>query len=95
MKTGTIGERLRSVRKLGGVSARQLAELAGLESPAHVGLIEHGDRPDPRSSTVEKLARTLGVTSDWLIAGIGKMPSGARVLAAVEKARARQQQAAR
>lgn len=82
----TIGARLRYARDAAGCSAAALASLAGL-SPAHVGMIERGDRFRLAYPTISRLARALGVSAEWLGEGIGPTPDPAAVRAAVEAAR--------
>lgn len=82
----TIGARLRYARDAADCSATALAALAGL-SPAHVGMIERGDRFRLAYPTVSRLARVLGVSTDWLADGIGPTPDPAAVRASVEAAR--------
>lgn len=86
MELTTLADRLVHARRLVGLNPRALSVLAGLD-PTHVRLIEDGERPDPRSSTISKLAGTLGVTTDWLLDGRGELPSEDEMLAAVERAR--------
>lgn len=83
-----LAGRLRHARMLSGLSARELNELALKRTGTHVSLIESGVRESPQADTLEKLARVLGITLDWLIAGTGPLPSKRAVLAAVERARA-------
>lgn len=70
----TIGKRLAFARKLSGLNARKLGLRSGLSS-AIVGMIESEDRLSPEGKTVAKLAATLGVTTDWLLTGIGPAPT--------------------
>lgn len=64
-----------------------LSKLSGLAG-SHVRLILRGTVGSPRADIAEKLARTLGVSLDWLISGTGHAPSAKKVRAAVEAARA-------
>lgn len=72
---------------LAGLSGRQLDELAGL-AVGHSSAIEGGRRANLESSTSTRVARVLGLSLDWLLAGVGDEPSRDAVLAAVERARA-------
>lgn len=56
----TLGQRLRHLRESQGLSLRELAKKSGV-SYAAIGNIETGERNDPRSSIVTKLAHALGV----------------------------------
>ena len=86
MLPSELGVRLRSVRELAGLSARELAVLANL-APSLVGHIELGRVQHPRAETLAELARVLGVSLDWLIRGEGDGPSTDCVQAAVAGAR--------
>lgn len=66
-----LNTRLRLLRDLTGESAREIARLAGLRPASHLSVIESGGRPDPRVSTVARIARVYGVTIDWLVVGRG------------------------
>lgn len=81
-----VGARIREARELAGISARELDRLAGL-SENHTSLLESVVR-DVRAETAVAVARTLGVSLDWLLVGEGKAPSERSVRAAVEAARA-------
>lgn len=83
----TIGDRLAFVRGLAGVSSNHLARLAGLPASSHLRLLERGGRRNVAAATVAKLATALGVTTDWLISGIGNEPEEASVKKAVAVAK--------
>lgn len=88
-----IGDRLREARELAGLPARELDRLAD-KTLGHAGLIESRRRSDAQAGTLKAYADVLGLSLDWLIAGRGKLPSQARVKAAVEAARAKKLRAA-
>lgn len=80
--------RLREARELvSDLSARGLDELAGL-THGHTWMIESGQRGEPELKTAAKLAKTLGVSLDWLAFGTGEAPTEELVRHAVDKARA-------
>ncbi len=83
----TIGSRLCERRVAAGLERSELSELAGL-SPALVGMIERGDRTNITAATAVSLARVLGTTAEYLVAGEGAPPSVSEVQAAVARARA-------
>lgn len=83
-----LADRLRALRKVSGLSALKLGQVAGI-SGSHVGLIESGRRKKIGSGIVAKLAEVLGCTTDYLINGTGRPPARADVLAASAKAVAR------
>lgn len=63
--TDLIGRRLREIRVWRGLSLRAAAELAGF-SHAYLSLIERGERPVERRSTLEALAEALQVAPSEL-----------------------------
>lgn len=69
----TLAARLKWARRARDLNARQVDDLAHL-TRGHTMLIERGLRVDPSVSTVAALARALGVSLDWLIAGYGPFP---------------------
>lgn len=97
MDTGTsvdsLGARLRVARELAGISARELDRLARKRSDGLAAMIERGTKPNPEASTAGEYARTLGVSLDWLVNGIGAGPSTRRVRAAIEAAKAQREAA--
>ena len=77
--------RLKQARTIAGLSQRELARLAHLAS-THVGLIESGHVENPQTDTLCALARVLGCSLDWLLAGEGPPPTTEQVVAAIERA---------
>lgn len=71
----------------GGLSQAKLSELADLSSRL-VGMIERGDRPNPELSTIQAIAKVLGVRVGWLASGEGPAPDPADVERAVRDAEA-------
>lgn len=90
MSTGSLRERLPRLRALVSppLSARELASLAGIAG-SHVSLIESGDKENPSPKTLQAICVVLGVSMDWLYAGVGEEPSSETVNEAVASARAR------
>lgn len=64
----TIALRLRTKMTEKGLSENELGRRAGVPQPT-IHRILHGDSKTPRKPTVEKLARALGVTPEWLLFG--------------------------
>lgn len=64
----TIALRLRTKMTEKGLSENELGRRAGVPQPT-IHRILHGDSKTPRKPTVEKLARSLGVTPEWLLFG--------------------------
>ena len=79
----TVAARVRWAREKAGVSARELARLAGLDAETHVSAIEANEARDVRASVGVALAHVLGVSVDWLLAGIGDTPDETRIRTAV------------
>lgn len=63
----TLGERIRGRRRVLGLTQSSLAQALGL-TPQHISVIEQ-DKRVPSLSSLEKLARELGVTIDYLVTG--------------------------
>jgi transcriptional regulator with XRE-family HTH domain len=66
-----MATRLREARKRKGLSARALADAAGL-TPTHVSMIESrrkGVRDGLSSETLRRLCHVLDVSIDWLVTG--------------------------
>jgi SOS-response transcriptional repressor LexA len=64
----TIAMRLRSKMNEKGLGENELGRRAGVPQPT-IHRILHGDSKTPRKATIEKLARVLGVTPEWLLFG--------------------------
>lgn len=62
----TLGQRLRHLRESQGLSLRELAKKSGV-SYAAIGNIETGERIDPRTSIMVKLAHALGIGVEELL----------------------------
>jgi transcriptional regulator with XRE-family HTH domain len=82
----TPGERLRHVRELSGLSARELDRLAG-QPEGHATMIERRSAERVWTDTAASYAQVVGVTLDWLVRGVGDRPTKKSVRAAVERAR--------
>ncbi|MBJ2303499.1 LexA family transcriptional regulator [Pseudomonas carnis] len=63
-----IGERLAMEMERLGLSEGELGRRAGVNQPT-IHRIITGDSKNPRQDNVEKIAKALGVTSDWLWRG--------------------------
>lgn len=64
----TIAARLRAKMNEKALSENELGRRASVPQPT-IHRILHGDSKTPRKATVEKLARSLGVTPEWLLFG--------------------------
>ena len=60
-----FGKRLRELRQEKGLKQKELASVAGV-SVNMISLLERGRRP-PSTKTVVRLAKSLGVTADYLL----------------------------
>jgi transcriptional regulator with XRE-family HTH domain len=83
----TFADRLKLARGLAGISARRLAELAGV-SPGYPNHLETGRRQNPPSEALSSFARVLGTTMDWLLNGAGEPPTESEAKAALAAAEA-------
>ena len=68
MDEGTIGARLRILRRWRGKTQTELAGLAGL-SPSFISMVETGQRPLDRRSHIAALANALKVSEADLVGG--------------------------
>ena len=67
MPPSRIGRTLKRLREARGWSLSDLARRAKLSSPAHVSLIESGGRRNLTATTVQRLAKALGVPATDLL----------------------------
>jgi transcriptional regulator with XRE-family HTH domain len=56
-----VGERLKAARMRAGLSQKELAARTGINH-RHISSIEKGDTPDPRLSSLCKLAHALDIS---------------------------------
>jgi transcriptional regulator with XRE-family HTH domain len=68
MDEGTIGARLRVLRRWRGMTQVEVADLAGL-SPSLLSMIENGQRPLDRRSYISAIADALRVSETDLVGG--------------------------
>lgn len=85
--SGDTVSRLTRARKLGGLSGRQLSQLAGV-ADGFASMIERGVSRAPAFGVIVAFARVLGVSLDWLARGVDPQPTAEQIKAAVEAARA-------
>lgn len=76
-RSTTVGERVRAARVALGLTGRALERAADM-TPGHVWLIENRPNASISSNTARALATALGVSIDWLIAGVGAGPKSPR-----------------
>jgi transcriptional regulator with XRE-family HTH domain len=70
---GEFGERLRRLREARRLSVRRLARLVSV-SPSYLSRIERSHVPPPSEKTIAKIARTLMIEPDDLLATAGRIP---------------------
>ncbi len=58
--------RFKELRQKLGLSQPAIAEKLGMKT-AMWQKLEYGTTPDPRSSTIFHICKTLGVSADWLL----------------------------
>lgn len=83
----TLASRLASLRSIAELTPAELARLSGLKNPSHIGMIERSERTEIAGNTAVEIARVLGTTAEYLVAGRGAPPSAEQVRAAVATAR--------
>jgi DNA-binding XRE family transcriptional regulator len=69
----SFGERIRARRTELGLRQVDVAHAAGIRQLAY-GDLERGKALNPRTSTLEALARALNVSADWLLSGSATSP---------------------
>lgn len=82
----TAGERIKAARTLAGISTKDLDRLAGLKEGV-CWAVENSATGNSETRTVDKIAKVLGLSLDYVIRGDGKPPTANKVKAAVEAAR--------
>lgn len=80
-----LGRRVASLRRAAGIGARTLSLRIGATHSV-IAQLESGDIQDLRSSLALPLARSLGVTVEFLLTGEGKAPTPEQVRAAFDSA---------
>jgi hypothetical protein len=81
----TFAGRLRWARMTAGVAARKLDWMADI-GRGNTSLYEAEARLSPSIAALGGLARSLGLTMDWLLNGVGRAPSQKSIRLAAEKA---------
>jgi transcriptional regulator with XRE-family HTH domain len=83
-----LAGRIARIHKLSGLDRKEMSELARL-TQCHVGMLIRGDVKAPEPDTLIKIARTFGVSLEWLLTGDGEAPSEQSIQAAIETTRTR------
>lgn len=73
--TTSLAVRVRWLLDHSDIKAREASRLAGFPSEAYVGMLLREDVTDPRTSTIEPLAKAFGADPGWLAFGVGDPPS--------------------
>jgi HTH-type transcriptional regulator, competence development regulator len=68
----TFGEKLRNLRRSGGVSQRDLAKRVGVDF-SYISKLENDRLPPPSAETMLKICEVLGTSPDELFAATGKI----------------------
>ena len=68
-----LGQRVRKIRRSKDLTQKQLGALAGI-NPITISRVEHGNSDHVYARTVRDLARTLGVSTDYLL-GLQEEPT--------------------
>jgi transcriptional regulator with XRE-family HTH domain len=69
----TLGQAIRAVRRQVGLSQKELAEAAGIDQ-SYLSMIEAGQRSNPGTRIMARLAQALQVSIDDLAARAGYLP---------------------
>jgi transcriptional regulator with XRE-family HTH domain len=69
----TLGQAIRSIRKEAGLSQKELAQAAGIDQ-SYLSMIESGQRRNPGTRIISRLALALRVSIDDLAARAGLVP---------------------
>jgi len=69
----TLGQAIRAVRKQAGLSQKELADAAGIDQ-SYMSMIESGQRRNPGTRIMARLAQALQVSIDDLAARAGYLP---------------------
>jgi transcriptional regulator with XRE-family HTH domain len=85
---GPLGERVRELRAMAGLSRRELSAIAGV-SEQHAAHVERGLIRNMGGDTLAGYSRALGCSMAYLATGAGTPPSIRRVRAAVAAARSK------
>lgn len=83
----TPGERLKAAREAAAISTRDLDRIAGLKQGV-CWSVENSNSGNYEVRTLNALATTLGLSLDFVVRGVGRLPSARKVKAAVAIARA-------
>jgi transcriptional regulator with XRE-family HTH domain len=62
----TFGEKIKELRKKAGLTLDQLAEMTG-SSKSYVWEVENKNPPRPSAEKIDRIAKALGVTADYLM----------------------------
>jgi transcriptional regulator with XRE-family HTH domain len=71
----TFGGKLKEIRRLKGISQRELANKVGVDF-SYISKVENDRLPPPSSETIEKICEALGVPLEDLLVLARKPPTG-------------------
>ena len=69
----TLGQAIRAIREQVGLSQKELADAAGIDQ-SYMSMIESGQRSNPGTRIIARLAQALQVSIDDLAADAGYLP---------------------
>jgi len=69
----TLGQAIRAIRREAGLSQKEVAEAAGIDQ-SYMSMIESGQRHNPGTRIIARLAQVLQVSIDELAAHAGYLP---------------------
>ncbi len=69
----TLGQAIRAIRREAGLSQKEVAEAAGIDQ-SYMSMIESGQRRNPGTRIIARLAQVLQVSIDELAAHAGYLP---------------------
>lgn len=72
----TLGQAIREIRQVAGVTQKGLAEAAGIDQ-SYLSMIESDQRRNPGTKVVARLAQALQISMDDLAARAGYLPRAA------------------
>lgn len=73
----TFGTKLKSLRRVKGISQRDLAQRVGVDF-SYISKLENDRLPPPAADTIEKICHELDVRHEELLGLTNKLPTGLR-----------------
>lgn len=73
----SFGKKLQSLRRLKGISQRELAQRVGVDF-SYISKVENDRLPPPAADTIERICHEIGVRHDELLGMTNKLPTEVR-----------------